>query len=349
MVRSVVISAVLATFLIGCLSLGPAASTLPSGLPSFGITTPAPPSAATTTPTALAMATLVAPSPSTEAPSEEPTFVTPEAPGTPGATSGLIEDFGANELLFSDDFSDPTSGWGVGPNAAGVTAYVDGALQMDTLSEGYWMWSSRMHALAWPVMHVEASFTPSASGYLGLFCRRGDRDFWGGRINADGTWSFARLDGEGAHTLASQAGWAIAPGATTRLALDCAGTETGSLRLQLSLPDLGLAASYEGSEGEERFDVAAVYTRSDAHPYSVRIDDAVVYGGEGETSMSPEAQALLMHVPADWRPDCIQTSCSKPVGRQRSPAASQRGAQTSSTTFSSTARRTWTRPTRLGR
>lgn len=179
---------------------------------------------------------------------------------------------------------------------------------MDTLSEGYWMWSSRMHALAWPVMHVEASFTPSASGYLGLFCRRGDRDFWGGRIHPDGTWSFARLDGEGAHTLASQAGWAIAPGATTRLALDCAGTETGSLRLQLSLPDVGVAASYEGSEGEERFDVAAVYTRSDAHPYSVRIDDAVVYGGQGETSMSPEAQALLMHVPADWRPDCIQTS-----------------------------------------
>jgi len=207
--------------------------------------------------------------------------VSPEPPGTSPAASGQIQDFGADELLFTDYFSDPTSGWGVGPNAAGETAYVDGALQMDTADEGYWMWSSRTHPLAWTLMHVEASFTPSAKGYVGLFCTRG-RDLWGGRILWDGTWNFARLDDEGSHVLASgqETGWEIVPGATTRVALDCAGTETGSLRLQLSLPDARLATSYEGSEGEERFDTVAVYTRSAANPYSVRVDDVVAYGGD---------------------------------------------------------------------
>lgn len=320
MTRAVAISVVVALLVTGCVSLGPAQTTQPPVAPSFSITTPAASPSATAAPTASAPTATSTPeaTPSAAATPTSGATETQAPPLTPDPSQAVIEDFGADELLFSDDFSDPTSGWGVGPNAAGTTAYVDGALQMDTIGEGYWMWSSRMHARNWPVLHVEASFTPSANGYVGLFCRFGDRDFWGGRIHADGTWSFNRLDDEGAHTLTSQqqAGWEILPGTTTRVALDCAGTDTGSLRLQLSLPDIGLAASYEGSEdeGDDRFDVAAVYTRSAAHPYSVRIDDVFVYGGEGETSMSPETQALLLHVPAAWRPDCFETHTAFDVG-----------------------------------
>jgi hypothetical protein len=277
------VAASLATLLTGCVSLEPVASTPSSGLSTVGATLE-PPSVSAAPPSASISASPPVPAQSTEPPTEAPTLFSSGAPPTPPASSGSIEDFGADELLFNDDFSDPTSGWGVGPNAAGDTAYVDGALQMDTVDEGYWMWSSRTHPLAWTLMHVEASFTPSANGYVGLFCTRGVRDLWGGRIRADGTWSFARVDDEGAHDLTSdqEPGWEIAPGATTRVALDCAGTETGPLRLQLSLPDAGLAASYEGSEGEgdARFDSVAVYTRSSANPYSVRIDDVVAYGGE---------------------------------------------------------------------
>lgn len=318
MSRAIAISVVVACLLMGCVSLGPGQTASPSLGPSFSITTPAPSASAsagaTSAPTASPAATAPPTQAATATPTEAPTVgvptESPAPPLTPAPSTGVIEDFGADELLLADDFSDPTSGFGVGPNAGGTVAYVNGALQFDTASQGSWMWSRRTHTVSWPVLHIEADMTPSANGYAGLLCAHDDDELWGAVANAAGLWVFVSLTSDGASILTSnqETGWEIAPGATTRMALDCAGAETGAFRMQLSLPDIGLATSYETSDGPDTFDRAGVYAESSAHPYMLRADNLFVYGGEGNTGVSPEAQALLLHIPADWRGDCFETS-----------------------------------------
>lgn len=196
----------------------------------------------------------------------------------------MIEDFGANELLFVDDFSDAASGFGVGSTAGGTVAYVDGALQFDAAADGAWMWSRRTHAEASTVIRVEADLTPSADGYAGLLCASSDDEMWGAVTNTAGIWAFVGLDSEGVSILASnlEADWDLAPGATTSIALDCAGGETGGFRMQLSLPDSGLAALYETSDGPDTFDRVGVYAESSAHPFQLLADNFAAYGGGPE-------------------------------------------------------------------
>jgi hypothetical protein len=343
--RAFAITIVVASMLGGCVSIGtasPSPSVLP--VPSFGITTQAPSLGVTATPTAAPTATSApTASPTIAPPTQAPTAIpttgvtapptagTTEAPTQqPEGSPGAIEDFGADTLLFADDFSDDTSGWGTGTNAGGEVAYVDGALQFDTAAQGAWMWSRRLNATAYNVIHAEAEFTPSAAGYQGLLCSRSDDELWGGVVNADGLVAFIKLGSDGATILTSGTltGWEIAPTETTRIAIDCAGTATGSFRMQLSLPDIGLVSNYEGTEGPDLMDRVGIYGESSADPYSLRVDNLFAYGGEGNTSMSTAAQALLQHVPADWRDGCFETqpnpfetgaeaalSCSVATGR----------------------------------
>lgn len=313
------ISAVVAVLVMGCVSVGPEQTPPPTLGPSFAVTTPAPsPSASLTASPAATATPTQAPTPK-GGPTEDPTAgaptlaptASPAPPLTPAPSTTVIEDFGADELLFTDDFSDATSGFGIGSNAGGTVAYTDGALQFDTASDGAWMWSRRTDPLSYNVLHVEADMTPSATGYAGLLCANTDVELWGAVANAAGLWVFIRLDSDGSTILTSsqQAGFEITPGVTTRMALDCASKATGQFRMQLSLPDLGLAALYEGGtdEGDQSFDRAGVYAESSADPFQLRVDNLVVYGGDGETGISPEARALLLHLPADWRADCFET------------------------------------------
>ncbi len=319
MIRSALFVAAVAAVLVGCVSISnpivtPGLPTLPGR--TQDVTTPAPTAAVTPTP---------APSPTaeptaepTEEPTSEPTAETTDEPSAeptpegPAPTPAAIEDFGATELVFADDFSDDNSGWGVGPNAGGTIAYVTGALQFDTAAEQAFMWSRRATPELQNVLHIEADFTPSAPGYQGLLCADNDDTLWGAVAGADGTWVFIKLTADGSTILSSnqEAGFAIAPGATTRVGLDCEGTAAGGFRMQLSLPDLGAATIYEGAidEGSAQFDRAGLYGESAAHPYSLRVDNLFVYGGTGETpTMSDEATALLEHVPAEWQPDCFES------------------------------------------
>lgn len=314
MARSVAISAVIASVLIGCVSLGPGQTTQPTLAPSFAITTPAPSASATLAPTASPASTATPTEEATPSTTAVPTVgpsVTPAPPLTPAPSLAVIEDFGADELLFTDDFSDPTSGFGIGANSGGTVGYVDEELQFDLATDDSWMWSRRAHALRWNVIHVEADVTPSANGYGGLLCADDEEELYGAVANTSGMWAFVSLDDDGVNILASnlEAGWPMAPGTTTRMALDCSGTQIGSFRMQLSLPDVGMAAIYEGAagEGDDGFDRVGVYAEASVHPFQLRVDNLAAYGGEGDTSTSPEARALLLHVPADWRPDCFET------------------------------------------
>lgn len=234
---------------------------------------------------------------------------TPGPPLTPDPSQAVIEDFGADTLIFADDFSDDTSGWGVTAQDFGSIAYSGGTLAFTSAAESNWMWSRRMLDQDWNVVRVEAVMVPSAAGTGGLLCANNDDELFGALVTTSGGWSFVRLTDEGVSVLLTdeQAGWNVPAGLATTVALDCAGTATGAMRMQVSLPDIGLGASYEGTEGADSFDRVAIYAESAAHPFSLAVDNLFAYGGEGGSSMSPEARALLLHVPADWRPDCFET------------------------------------------
>lgn len=320
MARSLLVGAVVVFSLVGCVGIAPGTPAPPTTQVSLGATTPAPTAAQTAAPTAtpapVATPTAAPPTvpPVTAEPSTEATAPATGGPPSAEPSAGVIEDFGADTLLFSDDFSDDTSGWGVGTTAGGTVAYVDGALQFDTAANAAWMWSRRTANSASSVMHVEGDFMPSAFGYQGLLCGDSDAELWGAVSNAAGIYLFAKLTSGGVSLLTGNqvTGFEIAPGETTRIALDCAGTDTGQFRMQVSIPDVGVAAIYEGAEGEgaASFDRAGIYSEASADPYSLKVDNVSVYGGTGDATMSVAAQALLLHVPAAWRDACFESPSS---------------------------------------
>lgn len=281
-IRSVLVAALVCVGTAGCVSIGPGETQLPTpGRP--GITTPAPIRTAT-------QATALPTAPLAPTPTLEPTLApTLSAPPTPVASIVAIEDFGADALVFADAFDDSSSGWGVGSTPGGDVDYVDGALQFDTSAAGSWMWSRRTFDAFQNVVHLEAAFIPSAAGYQGLLCANNDDHLFGGVVTDTGRWVFMELTAKGANVLSTseEDGWAIAPNVATRIALDCAGTVTGSLRMQLSLPDLGLARMYEAdvfldAEPPDSFDRVGLYAEASGDPFSVRVDDFFVYGGTGD-------------------------------------------------------------------
>lgn len=235
----------------------------------------------------------VSPGPSMEAPvatalstgGASPLQPSPSASALPGnspvSTSG-IEDFGASTPLFSDTFDDAESGWGTGSTPGGDVQYVDSALQFQAAGSGNWIWSYRPLESAQNIVHLEATFTPSAIGYQGLLCADTAEQFHGAVAKGDGRWVFIALTDTGAEVLTTgqDPAWAILPAAPTRMALDCAGTATGAFRMQLSLPDAGIAVQYDAAQdGPDAFDRVGLYGEASADGYTLRVDDLSALGG----------------------------------------------------------------------
>jgi hypothetical protein len=225
------------------------------------------------------------------------------------ASPGTIDDYGATTLLFTDDFSDDTSGWGTEANEFGSSSYADGTLLIDIPAASNSQFSGRQLDTTQNVLHVEGFFTPSAAGFQGLLCANSEEELYGAVAGGADTWAFVKLTSDGASVLSSntEPGWTIPAGETTLMALDCAGTATGQFRMQLVLPDTGLAVQFEDSEGPLSFDRVGVYGEAGPGAYSLQVDDVSAYGGTGDVSMSPAASALLTHVPADWQADCFES------------------------------------------
>jgi len=131
---------------------------------------------------------------------------------------------------------------------------------------------------------------------------------YGAAAGGAGIWAFIKVTSAGASVLSSNAedGWVIPAGEATRFALDCEGTATGQFRMQLALPDSGVAVQYEGTDGPVSFDRVGIYGEGGPTPSALRVDDFAAYGGTGEVSMSPQAQALMTHVPTAWQPLCFE-------------------------------------------
>jgi len=294
----------------GCVAVAPAGeSASPAVSPTPGVTTMAPPTQAPATPSAPPTSP-----PPTASATAEPTATPPPETDTPQPTAGL--GFDERDLLFQDDMSDPASGWGVGDTGGGSTAYVDGALQLDTNSDGAWMWSHRATGRVNGTLRVAGAFVVALDGTFGLMCSSGDEDLIGAVVDTAGGWSFVTSGAEGATELVGNpdAGLDIPMSEQIPVVLECAGLASGRLRMQLWLAN-GLVGIHESEDGPENFDGAAVYVQSDSDDFSVRAEQVFAFGVTGADGQ-PNADGLdlLSHVPAAWRDLCYQSPVPPPGG-----------------------------------
>jgi hypothetical protein len=232
-----------------------------------------------------------------------------------GATGVDVRD-----LLFYDDFSDPTGQcatatttidecWGIGDTGGGTIAYTEGELVFETGGDGFWEWSRRNAGSIPATMRVVAEFVPSAAGEFGVLCASGDDQLFGATVTTDGGWSLVTIGGSGAEELVgdADAGLVIPIGEATVMVVECAGLSTGALRVQLMLGRSGPIGIYEADEGPDNFDRAAIYVEASADDFSVRVDESAVFGtASADGQLSASAQELLSHVPLDWQNDCYE-------------------------------------------
>lgn len=116
------------------------------------------------------------------------------------AAPGLGERFlAAGSTLFSDDFSDPQSGWGTLNAEGGVAAYQEGAFQMYVKPANAQLWAHP--GLALGDVRVEARLRAAGEPYsnrMGLLCRFvDDANFYFFIISADGYAAIGKMsDGQ---------------------------------------------------------------------------------------------------------------------------------------------------------
>jgi hypothetical protein len=216
------------------------------------------------------------------------------------------------QQIFSDDFSDPNSGWGVGTNVAGTIGYADGTLNFDIPAAEAWMWSRRIVDESWPLLAVEGVAVPSSDGLFGAMCGTTDDVFVGGVVSTSGAWVFFRIESNTITVLSSDdtAGLSVPVGLSSSFGIGCSGTDNGPFQMQLAVGG-ATVASYEG-EGLANFDRVGIYAEASSPDYSVSIDNVVAYGGRQPEGggMSPAAEALLAHVPQEWQANCQETATS---------------------------------------
>lgn len=235
----------------------------------------------------------VSPSPSQD-PSPSPSPATgPSATPTTGA-------FGAVTALFQDDFADTPSGWGIGQRDNGAIDYQAEGLLVDLTAPTAGLWSTRLLGGAWPVVQIAGTVQPVDSlgadthGYAGFLCAAGQQDYFMGLIDSRGGWVFAESVDTSVSVLArgGPPPAALAVGSSARLTMQCAGSETGAVRLRL-LVEGQEVARFERAEGLLRFDQVGIYGEAIDPSFSFTVDDVGVWGGSEfvePPASSPEAR-----------------------------------------------------------
>ena len=302
---------------IGCVSIVPATPTTRPVPASPVISTlaplPAPSAVATATATATPASTPTLP-PATTPAQPTPAQDIPPAPPSAQASPAGVENYGASTPLFNDGFDDPESGWGIGTNDGGSVSFGESSLEIDTSSEGAWESTSRLTGTTSNAMQLETIFTRTGSGFAGLLCANSDNELWGAVADENGNYQFVKVGPDGATALMQgQLDSLKTPSnAMDRFGLDCAGTKTGSFKMQLFAPGTNEGVQYFArvDEGPTSFDRVGIYAESIAEPFSLSMDYVLAFGGTGDTSMSADAKELLTHVPTEWQPLCFESFAS---------------------------------------
>jgi hypothetical protein len=248
-------------------------------------------------------------------PSAAPTpTATPGPSASPGASPAGVENYGASTPLFNDAFDDPNSGWGTGTNEGGSVAYIDSTLEIQVMGSGAWERTQRLTGSTSNAVSAEAHWTGKGDGLVGLLCAASSDELWGATESATGNYSFIKVDSQGATVLSNGQLDSLKSGADgfAQFGLDCAGTATGSFRMQLHAAGTNIGVQWHAAQGEgpATFDRVGIYAQSAADLYKVNVDAVLAFGGTGDTSMSADAVELMTHVPADWQPKCFESVAS---------------------------------------
>lgn len=148
------------------------------------------------------------------------------------------------------------------------------------------LWSTRLLEGTWEVVQIEGTIEPvvagavGTEGYAGFLCAAGQRDYLVGLIDTRGGWVLAESIDTAVSVLARGEAppAALSPGGASRITMQCAGAETGALRLRL-LVDGVEAARFERAEGLARFDQVGVYGEAIDPTFSFTVADVQVRGG----------------------------------------------------------------------
>jgi len=214
-----------------------------------------------------------------------PSAPAPTSSPSPAATPAS-DGFGAITPIFQDDFADTPSGWGVGEEDDGAIDYREGHLRVDLTTPTAGLWSTRLLDGDWEVVQIGGTVQPLAgaasprAGYAGFLCAAGQRDYFMGLIDTRGGWVFAEAV-DTAITVLERGGPpppALSAGTGSRLTMQCAGSETGAVRLRLLVGGEEVGR-FEREDGLPRFDQVGVYGEALDPTFSFTVDDVDVWGG----------------------------------------------------------------------
>jgi LCCL domain-containing protein len=254
--------------------------------------TATPGASAVVTPGPVASPSVVATTSSTTTPTSPSVTATPvpapsgtPLPTQPGA-SPSSGDFGANTLLFSDDFSDTSGGWATPSYNEGtnITYDPDETLRLDLhTSSAAYSASGAIDDQTWDVVRVEGTLLPEAGdteGYFGLLCGAAADDLVGAVIsNTDRQNVFIRQTGLNTQVLDMRpVTLPVTSGSPVEIRLECAGTATGSLRMQLSVGTT-VVAVHQDVVGPATFDRVGVFGDAISESFVVHLDDVEAFGG----------------------------------------------------------------------
>jgi hypothetical protein len=267
---------------------------------------------ATSLPTAAATpAATTSPSPALSAAPSSTAGPSAPSTATPSGSPAVGGGFGADTPVLQDDFEAGAGDWGIGSLDEGSAEVSGGALRIAITQAGVSLWSPHTFTPTFDVLRVEGSVTiEEGTGAAGLSCGDITSTLVGGVVTHDGQWHlFESL--AGATTFLESGTLEPPPDGSARLTVECAGTNTGALRLRLQVDGVE-AGTFERATGPDTFDRAAAYAEADAEPISTMFDDIAVSGGSAfggfPLPVDPAALAdLLTHVPTEYAAGCGPT------------------------------------------
>lgn len=112
---------------------------------------------------------------------------------------GSIPDEGTAQVLFSDDFSDPNSGWDDTEWEDGAVHYTNGEYQVTVIPQQWLVWSYLGEEYDDVILSVDTrAIEPTGVGDYGLICRLVDDDnFYAFEVSEDGYFSiWKEINGE---------------------------------------------------------------------------------------------------------------------------------------------------------
>ncbi len=192
--------------------------------------------------------------------------------GDSGPTDGLLgEGVGSGEVIFSDDFSNETTGWEQGEYETGTVAYESGVYSVVSFGNGETMWGISNRNFGDVLVEVQAQQVRAPTNDnndYGVMCRvQENNDAYFLLISGDGFYSILlRADGQ----FSQLVDWTLTDrlnmgNATNQISAECNGsslslTVNGNLLAAtedstFSTGDIALTAtSYEAQETEVQFD-----------------------------------------------------------------------------------------------